>query len=228
MTASVRSTRAERLAQIRALQAEGLTHRQIGERIGLTESGVRNILNDPDGSKQKARRVRYQGVCEICGSPTSGCDGKAKAPRHCLDCAGTASIVWTADIVLERIREWAAIHGQPPAAYEWNPGLARQRGCLKEADAFEADDRWPFYSTVREKFGSWANGIEAAGFPRPRPGYYRDETRRSGPRLGTRRFDWEEAARLRADGWRLADIAARYGVHEQSVYRALRSQRAAA
>jgi Homeodomain-like domain len=84
---AVRFTRKERLAQIVELKAKGLTYRQIAERLGLTQSGVRNIVNDPDGSKQRARRKRYQGQCIDCGEPTDGASGRAKAPMRCKWCA---------------------------------------------------------------------------------------------------------------------------------------------
>lgn len=82
-----RVTRAQRLEQIRALKAEGLTARQIGERLGITRAGVTNILNDPDGSKQRERRKRYQGQCADCGMPTDGSSGYNKGPSRCWYCA---------------------------------------------------------------------------------------------------------------------------------------------
>lgn len=82
-----RVTRAQRYEQILALKREGLTVRQIGERLGVTASGVRAITTDPDGSKQRARRVRYQGVCAECGDATDGSNGAAKASVRCRRCA---------------------------------------------------------------------------------------------------------------------------------------------
>jgi hypothetical protein len=38
--------------------------------------------------------------------------------------------------------------------------------------------RWPTVNAVQLRFGSWANAIEAAGFPRPKIGHYRDESKR--------------------------------------------------
>lgn len=77
-------TRAEKVAAIRQLRAQGLTNRQAGARLGMTESGVRNLLYDPDGAKQRYRRLNYMGVCEICGALTDGSNGAAKAPTRCI------------------------------------------------------------------------------------------------------------------------------------------------
>lgn len=82
-----RITRAERLAQITALQAEGLTRAEVAARLGTTYRAVAGILEDPDGSRQRARRTHYQGVCERCGAPTDGSNGKSSAPTICKACA---------------------------------------------------------------------------------------------------------------------------------------------
>jgi len=57
-----RITRAERLAQIRPLLDEGLTYREIGERLGITASGVGEIVCDPDASKARARKALASGA----------------------------------------------------------------------------------------------------------------------------------------------------------------------
>ena len=81
-----RYTRAERLAQITALIERGLTHRQIAGELGLSPSGVREIIYDPDGSKQRERRKRYEGTCIDCGARTDGANGREKAPIRCDAC----------------------------------------------------------------------------------------------------------------------------------------------
>jgi hypothetical protein len=35
----------------------------------------------------RARKLRYGGRCEVCGGPTSGCNGRAKAPKVCAKCS---------------------------------------------------------------------------------------------------------------------------------------------
>jgi transposase len=80
------NTRAEKVAEAQRLRAEGLKHREIGERMGAKRSTVNAWLNDPDGSKSKARKDSYRGVCKDCGKPTYGSNGRDAAPDQCADC----------------------------------------------------------------------------------------------------------------------------------------------
>jgi hypothetical protein len=80
--------RAERHAQILALRAAGLNHREIALELGITRSTVANIFADPDGSKQAERRKRYQGVCIDCEGPTDGSGGyNGQRSMRCKWCA---------------------------------------------------------------------------------------------------------------------------------------------
>ena len=54
----------------------------------------------------------------------------------------------------ERIREWSRLHGRPPTSNDWNP----------------KQDGWPSSSLIQRVFGSWSDGLVAAGFPRRRRG----------------------------------------------------------
>lgn len=69
------------------LRDQGLLIREIADRLGLACSTVWSLLNDPDGLKERARRARYGGTCEVCGGQTDGSNGAAKAPKRCLKCA---------------------------------------------------------------------------------------------------------------------------------------------
>jgi hypothetical protein len=65
-------------------------------------------------------------------------------------------VVWTAEQIVAAIRRWAAEHGGRPPTYEqWEQGDPRSRR--------------PTSLTVRNRFGSWAEGIRAAGYSPPRP-----------------------------------------------------------
>lgn len=68
------------------LRAEGWSVRKIAEHFDRSYGAVQTWLNDPDLSKQRARRARYQGTCEDCGARTDGSNGKAKAPTLCNRC----------------------------------------------------------------------------------------------------------------------------------------------
>jgi hypothetical protein len=81
-----RPTRKELVVQVAGLRADGLTYTQIGERLDRKPGSIRNLMSDPSGSKQRARRARYQGTCVDCGGPTDGANGREKAPLRCLYC----------------------------------------------------------------------------------------------------------------------------------------------
>lgn len=80
------ATRAERARAVAPLRAQGLTHREIAERLGLSRSYVSELVADPDGTMLAARIARNRGACEDCGKPTFGGNGKAKAPARCDAC----------------------------------------------------------------------------------------------------------------------------------------------
>jgi hypothetical protein len=65
----------------------------------------------------------------------------------------TRTIYWTTERIIEAIQAWAREHGKPPAAKDW---LATGVG-------------HPSNATVRDRFGSWNAGLEAAGFWRRGP-----------------------------------------------------------
>lgn len=72
----------------------------------------------------------------------------AKTPRR------RATSSWTREQIIEAIQAHAREHGYPPVASEW---------------ALH-DERRPSREDAKRAFGSWADAVEAAGFPRPRRG----------------------------------------------------------
>lgn len=170
---NARKTRADLVREYMALLDEGFTREQIADRYGKSYSAVTNLLADPDGSKQRARRKRYQGRCEDCGAATDGSNGHAGAPTLCEPCSRVHQHderYWTPAQIVAAIREWAAIHDAPPVSTTWLRGV--------ELDA-QGRRRWPPVNVVQREFGTWAAAIAAAGFARPRIGGYRrsEETR---------------------------------------------------
>jgi transposase len=89
--------RQERAARAAELRAEGLRLVDIASRMGLSVSYTWALLKDPDGSADHARKRSYGGVCDTCGRPTHGSDGRSKAPTRCAECsiARTVAIVRT-------------------------------------------------------------------------------------------------------------------------------------
>lgn len=143
------------------MREKGMTRSEIGAKLGISRSAVAGIINDPDGSKQLARRERYRGTCEDCGKRTNGASGYA-APRLCNPCSNFRTKYWTRERAIEAIQLWAAEHdGKPPVVQDW---------VVKGGDS-----RFPSASTLYGEGGCfryWADAIEAAGFPRPRSGWY--------------------------------------------------------
>lgn len=83
-----RRTRAQLLAEATRLRdEEGLTSRQIAERMGKGYGTVRNWFSDPDGSKAKALKASYRGSCKDCGMPTDGSNGPNNQSTRCYWCA---------------------------------------------------------------------------------------------------------------------------------------------
>lgn len=167
-----RYSRQERHDQITRLRAQGLTHKQVAAEIGMTRGGVRNVLNDPDGSKQQARRARYQGTCEVCGQLTDGSSGRANAPKRCAAHIDYDAIVaargqkrWSRERIIEAAQEFDRRYGRPPASGDWEPAMARSRRRLDRVAAFYADGCWPHVHTVTLYFGGWNRMLEEAGLP---------------------------------------------------------------
>lgn len=190
-----RVTRGELVREYRRLiDEEGMTTREVARLFGKSISAVRNLLADPTGEKQRKRRQRYQGTCQGCGKPTTGCNGPGNAPRWCWDCYVASPEArahaeemtkWTPELIISRMQEWARIYGEPPAMHDWNPHRARHGGDETRARRFEeADGYWPWFTLVVVRFGSWNAGIESAGFePRVNNGGGGNQWRRRNTRV---------------------------------------------
>jgi hypothetical protein len=88
-------TREERIAQIQPLRDQGLTYRQISERLGLSYQYTKRILNPSYDSTQVATRnakQRRTGTCADCGA-TTRYNGRTQngASLRCNPCASAAA-----------------------------------------------------------------------------------------------------------------------------------------
>jgi len=177
--------RRQRLAREAAeLRAAGLLYDEIGEALGISRSYASALLLDPTGTLGKQRKQRYRQPCVDCGAVTSGAEGRKETPR-CQPCAawrsGAAQQIWTPGRVIEAIQDWAAIYGEPPSSVDWNPWAARHVVHDEErARRWErADGRWPWFTIVHQRFGSFSEGLLAAGFqPRDPVGSVENQKRR--------------------------------------------------
>lgn len=66
----------------------------------------------------------------------------------------TTAIGWNREGIINAIRSHNEMYGRPPKSSEWNA----------------AEHGHPSAGQVSREFGTWADGIEAAGFPRPTRG----------------------------------------------------------
>lgn len=124
--------------------------------------------------------------CTDCGTRTGfGAEQARVAEPRCPSCAIEHNRRWTPDTITARIREWAALHGEPPAVPDWNPWTARHElNDSERAERYEAaNGYWPGFTSVIDVFGSWNEAIAAAGFsPRPRYGVSENAARRRSSR----------------------------------------------
>jgi hypothetical protein len=142
-TAAIEGGRAARVAKAQRLRRQGLVVREIAEQMGVAHKTADTWLNDPDLSKQRARRDSYRGTCERCGGPTDGSHGRDRAPELCSSCRE-----WDEEAIIAAMQAWAAEHGGvPPMTKDWRA----------------ASIDHPAARTVNRRLG-WNNALLRAGF----------------------------------------------------------------
>jgi hypothetical protein len=164
-------TAAERTEHVLELRATGLTNRQIAARLGLSKSYVARLGNPCYAAGLVASREakrRRTGTCVECGATTRYAGKGSAVSERCGACGsargGRNSTKWTRETLIDRIHEWAAKYGSPPAIPDWNPTQARLINDEWRANRFESDQHWPWSTSVVYRFGSWNAGLLAAGY----------------------------------------------------------------
>src|SRR4051794_8840827 len=77
---------------------------------------------------------------------------------------------WDRDSIIDAIREWDALYGEPPRAADWNPSAAKWSGQPWRIERYRAGD-WPSLNAAKRAFGGALNAaIEAAGLEPHKPG----------------------------------------------------------
>jgi AcrR family transcriptional regulator len=145
-------------------EVEGMSIRQIAERLGRSPATVKAYFYDPAGEKARSVKARYVGVCRGCGAYTQPRNGKGDAYRYCKRChPGAIARKWTRELVLAAMLEWLNRYGRLPSSYDWSRTHAKRGGGVALERLKERE--WPPASVVGELFGSWreARGAAAPG-----------------------------------------------------------------
>src|SRR3954471_15988818 len=73
---------------------------------------------------------------------------------------------WSRESIIEKIREWNELYGEPPCSADWNPSLARWRAQEWRAERYR-DGIWPSTNAAKRPFGgSFDAAVRAAVAPR--------------------------------------------------------------
>jgi AcrR family transcriptional regulator len=140
---------------------EGLSIRQIADRLGRSPATVKAYFYDPTGAKARAVKARYVGVCRGCGAYTQPRNGKGDAYAYCKAChPGAIERFWTRELVISAMLDWRERYGRMPSSYDWSPTHARRRG--EHALRRLAAGHWPSSSVVTAVFGRWGVARRAA------------------------------------------------------------------
>lgn len=197
-----RPPRAELAEWVRVLRDEGWTHTQVARELEISRTYAAALDTDPDLSQARARKERlYRGTCQDCGRQTGSGGAPSKVPKRCQACALEAqrqAKFWTRERVIDAIQRFAAVHGRPPFAREWLASKQFRGGEYPAATSvYRAGSQ---HST--SPFVSWADAIEAAGFPRPAVGRY-ERSAESRKAAGIRLAAWR---RNRPQRWPCEEI----------------------
>jgi hypothetical protein len=83
-------TREERIAQAAPLKAQGLTYREIAERLGVSLQTVKRCFSDrsyeTDRRLSREAKRRRTGICEDCGAVTRYTGHGQDVSPHCVPC----------------------------------------------------------------------------------------------------------------------------------------------
>jgi len=195
----------ELVDEARSWRALGLGHKRIAALMGIPYSTVFRWLNPEYAERSRAVAREWKrsqkGVCEKCGGVTRYSGHGRSVSTRCVPCTQEDSKYWTRARIIAAMQEWAREHGHRPSAVDWRA----------------SGDGHPASSTVvmSGEFASWADAVEAAGFPRPR----------SSPGCKTRWVDRDAARGLRSEGFTDAEIARRFSVSPSAIYQALGARR---
>jgi hypothetical protein len=122
--------------------------------------------------------------------------------------------MWSAERVLDALRDWANLVGEAPRIHEWCAASATALGVESRRSRLweQQHPRWPSATTVVGYHGSWRGALIAAGLPADRPPLELSVNERV-----------DTARRLHAAGISQAAIAAELALHPRTIRRYLRA-----
>ena len=94
--------------------------------------------------------------------------GYAPLPRR----IGRYRVVWTRREILDAIRRWSELYGEPPTMADWDPYRARRIGQAWRVERYDAGE-WPSVKSVRSHFGRLSDAVASAGLVPRRQGQQR-------------------------------------------------------
>jgi hypothetical protein len=96
--------------------------------------------------------------------------GYAPTPRR----IGRYRVEWTSAEILDAIRRWTELYGEPPTLADWDPYRARRIGQAWRVGRYDAGD-WPSAKSVRNHFARLSDAIASAGLVPRRQGQRRPQ-----------------------------------------------------
>jgi len=85
---------------------------------------------------------------------------------------GRYRTVWTRTEILESIRRWNELYGEPPTMADWDPYRAGRMGQTWRVERYDAGE-WPSVKSVQNHFGRLSEAIARAGLVPRRQGQQR-------------------------------------------------------
>ncbi len=100
-------------------EPEGLSIRQIADRLGRSPATVKAYFYDPTGEKARVVKARYVGVCRGCGAYTQLRNSKGDAYAYCKRCRfGAIERRSTRELVIAAMLEWRGLYDRLPSSYD--------------------------------------------------------------------------------------------------------------
>lgn len=196
-----RIRRRDLAARALVMRSRGALQREIAAALGVSRSYASSLTGrDPLGDKDRERKQRYAGTCEVCGDPTSGSNGRDLAPTLCERCSHQRQHderFWTRERILDGMRTANEISlrvlGRPIRAADWLCLTPSQRGKFTPTRLRETRLLWavirhegvrvPVMTSITTEFGSWGAAAVEIGVVSPRGGHPHHREPRSRPKL---------------------------------------------